>query len=124
MELQAVSGRAWLRSHCERADGTETADSGQQSRYHGGAGQGRICLAADILLLEKEELAVDMQMDIVMLCNSIELEKRQMEREVVVGLVERCVAENARVALTRTRIYNVTMGYNGRLVSRYETGKA
>ena len=79
---------------------------------------------ADILLWNKEELAVDMQMDIVMLCDSIELEKRQMEREVVVGLVERCVAENARVALTRTRIYNVTMGYNGRLVSRYETGKA
>ena len=76
--------------------------------------------AADILLLEKEELAVDMQMDIVMLCDSIELEKRQMEREVVVGLVERCVAENARTALDQDEY---SERYNG-LVSRYEAVKA
>ena len=80
--------------------------------------------AVNILLSEKEELSVNVQMVIAMLCDSAELEKRQTELkeelEVVVGLVERCVTENARVALDQDEY---TQRYNG-LVSRYEAVKA
>ena len=59
--------------------------------------------AVNVLLSEKEELSANVQMVIAVLCDSTELEKRQSELkeelEVVVGLVERCVTENARVAL-------------------------
>ena len=59
-----------------------------------------------------------------MLCGSAELEKQQAELkeelEVVVGLVERCVAENARTALDQDEY---SERYNG-LVSRYEAVKA
>ena len=59
-----------------------------------------------------------------MLCGSAELEKRQAELteelEGVVGLVERCVAENARTALDQDEY---SERYNG-LVSRYEAVKA
>ena len=75
------------------------------------------------MLSEKEELSANAQMVIAMLCDSAELEKRQAELkeelEVVVGLVERCVAENARVALDQDEY---TERYNG-LVSRYEAVK-
>ena len=58
-----------------------------------------------------------------MLCGSAELEKQQAELkeelEVVVGLVERCVAENARTALDQDEY---SERYNG-LVSRYEAVK-
>ena len=51
-----------------------------------------------------------------MLCDSTELEKRQAELkeelEVVVGLVERCVAENARTALDQMNIPSDTMGWS------------
>ena len=80
--------------------------------------------AVNILLSEKEELSANVQMVIAMLCDSAELEKRQTELkeelEVVVGLVERCVTENARVALDQDEY---TERYNG-LVSRYEAVKA
>ncbi len=80
--------------------------------------------AVNVLLSEKEELSANVQMVIAMLCDSTELEKRQTELkeelEVVVGLVERCVAENARVALDQDEY---TQRYSG-LVSRYETVKA
>ena len=63
-------------------------------------------------------------MVIAMLCDSTESEKRQTELkeelEVVVGLVERCVAENARIALDQDEYAE---RYNG-LVSRYEAVKA
>ena len=69
-------------------------------------------------------MSANVQMVIAMLCDSIELEKRQTELkeelEVVVGLVERCVTENARVALDQDEY---TERYNG-LVSRYEAVKA
>ena len=59
-----------------------------------------------------------------MLCGRAELEKQQAELkeelEVVVGLVERCVAENARTALDQDEY---SERYNG-LVSRYEAVKA
>lgn len=77
----------------------------------------------NILLSERDELTANTRMVIVMLCDSTELEKRQAELkeelEVVVGLVERCVAENARTALDQDEY---TERYNG-LVSRYETVK-
>ena len=80
--------------------------------------------AVNILISEKEELSANVRMVIAMLCDSAELEKRQTELkeelEVVVGLVERCVAENARVALDQDEY---TQRYNG-LVSRYEAVKA
>ena len=59
--------------------------------------------AVNILLSEKAELGANVRAVIAMLCGSAELEKQQAELkeelEVVVGLVERCVAENARTAL-------------------------
>ena len=59
-----------------------------------------------------------------MLCGSAEREKQKAELkeelEVVVGLVERCVAENARTALDQDEY---SERYNG-LVSRYEAVKA
>ena len=80
--------------------------------------------AVNVLFSEKEELSANVQMVIAMLCDSTELEKRQRELkeelEVVVELVERCVTENARVALDQDEY---TQRYNG-LVSRYETVKA
>lgn len=58
-----------------------------------------------------------------MLCGSAELEKQQAELkeelEVVVGLVERCVAENAGPALDQDEY---SERYNG-LVSRYEAAQ-
>lgn len=63
-------------------------------------------------------------MVIAVLCDSTELEKRHLELkeelEVIVGLVERCVAENARTALDQDEY---SERYNG-LVSRYEAVKA
>lgn len=80
--------------------------------------------AVNVLLSEKEELAANVQMVIAVLCDSTELEKRQLELkeelEVIVGLVERCVAENARTALDQDEY---SERYNG-LVSRYEAVKA
>ena len=80
--------------------------------------------AVNVLLSEKEELSANVQMVIAVLCDSTELEKRQSELkeelEVVVGLVERCVTENARVALDQDEYPE---RYNG-LVSRYEAVKA
>ena len=79
--------------------------------------------AVNILLSEKDELGVNVRAVIAMLCDSAELEKRQAELkeelEVVVGLVERCVAENARTALNQDEY---SERYNG-LVSRYEAVK-
>ena len=69
-------------------------------------------------------MSANAQMVIAMLCDSTESEKRQTELkeelEVVVGLVERCVAENARIALDQDEYAE---RYNG-LVSRYEAVKA
>ena len=80
--------------------------------------------AVNILLSEKDELAANVRAVIAVLCGSAELEKRQSELkeelEVVVGLVERCVAENARTALDQDEY---SERYNG-LVSRYEAIKA
>ena len=85
--------------------------------------KGAFVRATNILLSERDELTANTRMVIVMLCDSTELEKRQAELkeelEVVVGLVERCVAENARTALDQDEY---TERYNG-LVSRYETVK-
>ena len=80
--------------------------------------------AVNILLSEKAELGANVRAVIAMLCGSAELEKQQAELkeelEVVVGLVERCVAENARTALDQDEY---SERYNG-LVSRYEAVKA
>ena len=80
--------------------------------------------AVNILLSEKDELGANVRAVIAVLCGSAELEKRQAELkeelEVVVGLVERCVAENARTALDQDEY---SERYNG-LVSRYEAVKA
>ena len=57
-------------------------------------------------------------MDLAGLCEE-DLESNE-KVEVVVGLVERCVTENARVALDQDEY---TQRYNG-LVSRYEAVKA
>ncbi|MCD8300913.1 MAG: recombinase family protein [Clostridiales bacterium] len=79
--------------------------------------------ALNILLTERDELAENIQTIISTLCDSAALEKRQAElkseMEVVVELTERCVAENARVALDQDEYME---RYNG-LVSRYETIK-
>ncbi len=79
--------------------------------------------ALNILLTEKDELADNIRTIISTLCDSTALEKRQAElkseMEVVVELTERCVAENARVALDQDEY---TERYNS-LVSRYETIK-
>ena len=81
--------------------------------------KGAFVRAVNILISEKEELSANVRMVIAMLCDSAELEKRQSELkeelEVVVGLVERCVTENARIALDQDEY---TERYNG-LVSRY-----
>ena len=86
--------------------------------------KGAFVRATNILLSERDELTANTRMVIVMLCDSTELEKRQAELkeelEVVVGLVERCVAENARTALDQDEY---SERYNG-LVSRYEAVKA
>ena len=86
--------------------------------------KGAFVRAVNILISEKEELSANVRMVIAMLCDSAELEKRQSELkeelEVVVGLVERCVTENARIALDQDEY---TERYNG-LVSRYEAVKA
>ena len=88
------------------------------------SGQDAFVRAVNILLSEKEELAANVQMVIAMLCDSAELGKASAELkeelEVVVGLVERCVAENAHIALDQDEY---TQRYNG-LVSRYEAVKA
>lgn len=80
--------------------------------------------AVNLLLSEKEELAVNVQTIIAVLCDIAELEKRltelQEELEVVVELTERCVGENARIALDQDEY---TERYNG-LVERYEKTKA
>lgn len=80
--------------------------------------------AVNILLSEKDELAANVQLIINALCDSAELEKRQaelrQELEVVVELTERCVAENARIALDQDEY---TEHYSG-LVGRYEKTKA
>lgn len=86
--------------------------------------KGAFVRAVNILLSEKDELGANVRAVIAMLCDSAELEKQQAELkeelEVVVGLVERCVAENARTALDQDEY---SERYNG-LVSRYEAVKA
>lgn len=80
--------------------------------------------AANALLTEREELLTNIQTVIVSLCDTAELERKQIELrdelQVVVELTERCVAENARVALDQAE-YNER--YNG-LVDRYTRTKA
>jgi len=80
--------------------------------------------AVNILLCERDELIANVQTIIAMLCDSTELEKRQAELhselEVIVELTERCVNENARVALDQDEY---TERYNS-LVERYEKTKA
>jgi len=80
--------------------------------------------AVNILLSERDELIANVQTIIAMLCGNAELEKRQAELhselEVIVELTERCVNENARVALDQDEY---TERYNS-LVERYEKTKA
>lgn len=80
--------------------------------------------AVNLLLSEKDELAANVRTIITTLCDTAELEKRQTELreelEVVVGLTERCVGENARIALDQDEYAEK---YNG-LVERYEKAKA
>ncbi|MCC8074801.1 MAG: recombinase family protein, partial [Clostridiales bacterium] len=80
--------------------------------------------AVNILLCERDELIANVQTIIAMLCDSTELEKRQAELhselEVIVELTERCVNENAHVALDQDEY---TERYNS-LVERYEKTKA
>ncbi|MCD7712682.1 MAG: recombinase family protein [Firmicutes bacterium] len=80
--------------------------------------------AVNILLSERDELIANVQTIIAMLCSNTELEKRQSELhselEVIVELTERCVNENARVALDQDEY---TERYNC-LVKRYEKTKA
>ena len=76
--------------------------------------------AVNLLLSEKDELAANVQMITATICDTTELEKRQTalreELEVVVELTERCVGENARIALDQD---DYADRYNG-LVERYE----
>ena len=80
--------------------------------------------AVNLLLSEKDELAANVQTIIATLCSTTELEARQTvlreELDVVVELTERCIGENARVALDQDEY---TERYN-RLVERYEKTKA
>ena len=80
--------------------------------------------AVNLLLSEKDELAANVQTIITTLCDATELEMRlaelREELEVVVELTERCVGENARIALDQDEY---TERYNG-LVKRYEKAKA
>ena len=80
--------------------------------------------AVNLLLSEKDELAANVQMIIATICDTTELEKRQTalrdELEVVVKLTERCVGENARIALDQDEYAE---RYNG-LVERYEKTRA
>ena len=80
--------------------------------------------AVNLLLSEKDELAANVQVIIATLCDTTDLEKRQTalrdELKVIVELTERCVGENARIALDQSEY---TERYNG-LVERYEKTKA
>lgn len=80
--------------------------------------------AVNLLLSEKDELTANVQTIIAALCDATELEKRLVELreelEVVVELTDRCVSENARIALDQDEY---TERYNG-LVERYEKTKA
>ncbi|MCD8299899.1 MAG: recombinase family protein [Clostridiales bacterium] len=80
--------------------------------------------AVNKLLAGKDELISNVRLMIMVLSGNDELEKKraelQEELEVIVELTNRCVAENARVALDQDEY---TKRYNG-LVERYETTKA
>ncbi|WP_306438863.1 recombinase family protein [Luxibacter massiliensis] len=80
--------------------------------------------AVNELITEKDELIGNLRMTLSVICDNTELEKEQRELEeemtVVAELTEKCVEENAHVALDQEEYRK---RYNG-LVARYDKAKA